>query len=105
MNKDVDSSDSLIGKVSSYISRGEEAELPVEVIRKAKHHILDTLAAIVSGSELKPGQLAKKYAAMIPLGRLGMPKDLIGTAVFLASDASGYITGQTIFVDGGLTAG
>ena len=50
-------------------------------------------------------ELAKKYSAMIPLGRLGVPKDLIGTAVFLASDASGFITGQTIFIDGGLTAG
>lgn len=49
--------------------------------------------------------LAEKYSAMIPLKRLGAPKDLIGTAVFLASDASDFITGQTIFVDGGLTAG
>jgi NAD(P)-dependent dehydrogenase (short-subunit alcohol dehydrogenase family) len=36
---------------------------------------------------------------------LGVPEDLIGTAVFLASEASDFITGQTIFVDGGLTAG
>ena len=50
-------------------------------------------------------ELAKKYSSVIPLGRLGVPKDLIGTAVFLASDASNFITGQTIFVDGGLTAG
>lgn len=50
-------------------------------------------------------ELAQKYSAMIPLGRLGVPEDLIGTAVFLASEASGFITGQTIFVDGGLTAG
>ena len=50
-------------------------------------------------------ELAKKYSSVIPLGRLGVPRDLIGTAVFLASDASDFITGQTIFVDGGLTAG
>jgi NAD(P)-dependent dehydrogenase (short-subunit alcohol dehydrogenase family) len=50
-------------------------------------------------------ELAKKYSAMIPLKRLGVPEDLIGTAVFLASGASDFITGQTIFVDGGLTAG
>jgi len=49
--------------------------------------------------------LAKKYSAMIPLGRLGVPEDLIGAAVFLASGASDFITGQTIFIDGGLTAG
>ena len=34
---------------------------PPEVIQKAKHHILDTLAAMVSGSKLKPGQLAIEY--------------------------------------------
>ena len=49
--------------------------------------------------------LAEKYSSLVPLGRLGMPRDLKGVAVFLASDASDFITGQTIFVDGGLTAG
>ncbi len=37
----------------------------------------------------------------IPLGRWADPEDLVGPAVFLVSDASDYITGQTIFVDGG----
>ena len=49
-------------------------------------------------------ELAKKYSSLIPLGRIGLPEDLIGAAVFLASDASNFITGQTIFIDGGLTA-
>ncbi len=35
----------------------------------------------------------------------GMPEDLIGGCVFLASEASDFITGQTIYIDGGLTAG
>ena len=37
----------------------------------------------------------------IPMGRVGRPSDLTGTAVFLASDESAYITGITIYVDGG----
>ncbi len=41
----------------------------------------------------------------IPLKRPGKPNDLDGTVVFLASDASEYVTGQTILVDGGISTG
>jgi gluconate 5-dehydrogenase len=41
----------------------------------------------------------------IPLKRPGRPEDLEGAIVFLASDASAYITGQTLLVDGGITTG
>jgi NAD(P)-dependent dehydrogenase (short-subunit alcohol dehydrogenase family) len=41
----------------------------------------------------------------IPLGRTGTPEDLAGAVVFLASEASDYITGEMFFVDGGLKAG
>ncbi len=37
----------------------------------------------------------------IPMGRLGNPEDYVGIAIFLASKASDFVTGQTIFVDGG----
>lgn len=40
----------------------------------------------------------------IPLGRAGVPEDLAGTAIFLASSASDYVTGQVLFVDGGWIA-
>ena len=40
-------------------------------------------------------------AQKIPLGRIGQPEDLVGTAVFLASDAAAFITGQTVIVNGG----
>lgn len=46
----------------------------------------------------------KQIEAEIPLGRLAETGDIIGSALFLASDASSYITGHTIIVDGGLNA-
>ena len=50
----------------------------------------------------KAGDLIKK---MIPMRRLGQPDDIAKTAVFLASDAAGYMTGQVLTVDGGLSLG
>lgn len=50
----------------------------------------------------KPG-VTEKYEERIPMGRLGEPEDMATTAVYLASDASGYVTGQMIYVDGGWT--
>ena len=41
----------------------------------------------------------------IPLKRPGQPRDLDGAVVFLASEASGYVTGQTLLVDGGISTG
>jgi glucose 1-dehydrogenase len=40
---------------------------------------------------------------LIPEGRVGVPEDIARTAVWLASDASDYVTGTTLFVDGGMT--
>ena len=45
----------------------------------------------------------KSLLGNIPLGRLGKPEDVAAFAAFLASDESGYATGTTFFVDGGLT--
>jgi 3-oxoacyl-[acyl-carrier protein] reductase len=50
----------------------------------------------------KAGDLIKK---MIPMKRLGQPDDIASVAVFLASADAGYLTGQVITVDGGLTLG
>jgi glucose 1-dehydrogenase len=40
---------------------------------------------------------------LIPAGRAGVPLDIARAAVWLASDASDYVTGTTLFVDGGMT--
>ena len=60
MKKGADAAGEIIDRVSSYISNSGEAELPEEVVHKAKHHILDTLGAIICGSNLKPGRCALK---------------------------------------------
>ena len=43
-----------------------------------------------------------EYEKYIPIGRMTVAEDLVGTAIFLASEASAYITGQTIHVNGGM---
>jgi 3-oxoacyl-[acyl-carrier protein] reductase len=45
---------------------------------------------------------AVESGRIIPIGRAGTPEDIAGIALFLVSDASSYMTGSTIFVDGGL---
>ena len=44
-----------------------------------------------------------KSLSQIPMGRFGTPEDLLGAVLLLASPAGSYITGQTLFVDGGRT--
>jgi D-sorbitol dehydrogenase (acceptor) len=50
---------------------------------------------------LQPGQKKAAVGQAVPLGRMGVPHDIAGAAVFLASDEARYITAQTLNVDGG----
>ncbi len=47
--------------------------------------------------------LSERVISATPLGRIGRPEEIAGLAVYLVSDASSFLTGQTIVVDGGLT--
>ncbi|MFC1484739.1 3-oxoacyl-[acyl-carrier-protein] reductase [Candidatus Neomarinimicrobiota bacterium] len=49
-----------------------------------------------------PEATIQKLTENIPLGRMGKPEDVASAVVFLASDKAGYITGQTLLVDGGM---
>ena len=74
------------------------------------------LAPDVRVNALAPGLVKTKFAAAlwegpgedriaahVPLHRLGLPDDIATAALFLASDASSWVTGQTFVVDGGTT--
>jgi len=90
--------------------------------KAAAHHLVRNLAAEwgpknVRVNAIAPGLIRTEFAralwqdderraareAATPLRRLGEPRDISGVALFLASDAAAFITGQTIVADGGVT--
>jgi gluconate 5-dehydrogenase len=58
----------------------------------------------LAAATLSDPERLQKYVANVPFKRIGEPQDLMGIGIFLASPASDFITGQIIYLDGGLTA-
>jgi gluconate 5-dehydrogenase len=75
----------------------------------AKHNVLvNAIAPTVVETELtKPllanVEYAKTLKARIPMGRWALTEDIVGPTIFFASDASNFVTGQILYIDGGVT--
>lgn len=99
------------GGLAAYIaSKGAVESLVRELARLwAPHGIrVNALAPGVFLTEMNAPMLAgeerlRSVTARIPLGRTGVPADIAGVAVFLASPAAAYVTGQVLPLDGGMT--
>jgi NAD(P)-dependent dehydrogenase (short-subunit alcohol dehydrogenase family) len=79
----------------------EWAELGIRVNAVAPGYFLSDMTR--QFTESNP-ELAAQWRGMIPAGRMGEPADLDGLVTFLCSDASAYIVGQSVVIDGAYTA-
>ncbi|WP_290726435.1 glucose 1-dehydrogenase [Archaeoglobus sp.] len=76
----------------------------------AKYNILvnaiapTVIATPLTAHIMKDPELSRTMKSRILLGRWGYPDDLIGAVIFFASDASNFVTGQILFIDGGVTS-
>jgi NAD(P)-dependent dehydrogenase (short-subunit alcohol dehydrogenase family) len=75
----------------------------------AKHNVrVNAIAPTIVETDLTKAALANPdYAKMmksrIPMGRWAMPEDTVGATIFFASDAASFVTGQILYIDGGVT--
>src|SRR5262244_349103 len=83
-------------QLSEYIAGALVRALPDAVVEKARHHILDTLAAMVSGTELKPGRLAVGYAT----AQAGAPEvSVVGTRLRTSAVNAALANGMLAHAD------
>ncbi|KAF3396255.1 D-arabinitol 2-dehydrogenase [ribulose-forming] [Penicillium rolfsii] len=113
----------MIGSMSGSIVNVPQPQAPYNAAKAAVRHLAASLAVEWAGHDIRvncisPGymltaltrkildenpQLRDKWTSLIPVGKMGTPEDLMGAVTFLLSDASKYITGADLRVDGGYT--
>ncbi|OJJ99671.1 hypothetical protein ASPACDRAFT_52338 [Aspergillus aculeatus ATCC 16872] len=123
MERQVAGSMVLIGSMSGAIVNVPQPQAPYNAAKAAVRHLAASLAVEWAGHDIRvncisPGymltaltrkildenpELRDKWISLIPVGKMGTPEDLMGAVTFLLSDASRYITGADLRVDGGYT--
>jgi len=113
----------FIGSMSGAIVNVPQPQAPYNAAKAAVRHLASSLAvewahAGIRVNCISPGymltaltrkilddnpELASKWTSLIPQGKMGRPEDLMGAVTFLCSDASGYVTGADLRIDGGYT--
>lgn len=113
----------LIGSMSGAIVNVPQPQAPYNAAKAAVRHLAASLAVEWAQHDIRvncisPGymltaltkkilaenpDLHKKWTSLIPQGKMGVPEDLMGAVVYLLSDASRYVTGADLRVDGGYT--
>jgi len=69
-----------------------------------KHNVRANAVSPGGIFDKQPESFVERYSQKTPLGRMGRPDEIVGAVMYLASDASTYVTGENIMVDGGWTA-
>jgi 3-oxoacyl-[acyl-carrier protein] reductase len=113
---------SIINIVSSEGTRGAPGYAPYAACKAAVINFTQTMALELGPHRIRVNAIApdiclteglaalvgeaerRRYPQLVPLGRAGLPEDIAGAAIFLASDLAGYVTGVTLHVDGGTRA-
>jgi D-arabinitol 2-dehydrogenase len=113
----------MIGSMSGSIVNVPQPQAPYNAAKAGVRHLAASLAvewaqANIRVNCISPGymltaltqkilddnpDLKAKWTSLIPQGKMGQPQDLMGPVAFLLSDASSYVTGADIRVDGGYT--
>lgn len=123
MERQVPGSIVVIGSMSGVIVNIPQPQAPYNASKAAVRHLAASLAvewahAGIRVNCISPGymltamtekiikenpDIGNTWTALIPQGRMGQPQDLMGPVTFLLSDASSYMTGSELRVDGGYT--